>query len=248
MNEADRRARNTAKLTECYPAFGSRLARAIVALERQGFRPRIQEAYRSPADQQAAYERGTSKLRYGLHNATSPAGAPESLAADVLDDDAPAAPGTRYLLALAVAAADAGLETGILWGLSGADRTATAAAVRTRDLAAKVRVGWDPTHVQVPGLTASAVQQGARPAADTTTTQPTSTEEEDMPLTDVDVKKIVDSVIVRLGQDANHNFTIAYLRDRVRDLGEQIAAGGQAIDYDLLADKLADRLATRLSQ
>lgn len=162
MNEADRRARNTAKLAECHPAFRARLAQVLSAMSGH-YRPRVQEAYRSPADQQKAFDSGHSKLRYGLHNATGPGGRKEALAADVLDDDHPTSPPRRYLLALAVAAADAGLETGILWGLNATGRAATRAAIRRRDVDADVPVGWDPTHVQTAGLTAAAVKAGARP-------------------------------------------------------------------------------------
>ena len=117
MKEADRINRNQTRLLELYPAFRTRLKKAITALEAQGIRPRIQDGWRSPEDQRKAYDSGNSKLLFGFHNVTSADGKPESLAVDMLDDDAPLNVGRPYLLQLAAAAEKAGLTTGIRWGL-----------------------------------------------------------------------------------------------------------------------------------
>jgi len=163
MNEAARRQRNADRLSQCFPAYGKRLKRLLKALEAQGFRPRIQDAWRSIQDQLTAFNAGTSRTKFGFHNVTGAGGAKEALACDVLDDNRPLAPGTRYLLALALAARAEGLETGILWDLPPQLAAGVEAALSAGNLAAPVKVGWDPTHVQVTGLTSSAARAGARP-------------------------------------------------------------------------------------
>ncbi len=65
----------------------------------------------------------------------------------MLDDDAPENSRRPYLLALALAAREHGLHTGILWGLSDAQAAAVNAALAARDLSANVGLGFDPTHV-----------------------------------------------------------------------------------------------------
>lgn len=203
MDEVTRKKRNTERLAECHPGFRAPLGRVLAAMEKRGFRPRIQDAWRSQADQLRAFNAGTSKLRYGLHNATGPGGRKEALAADVLDDDHPTAPPLRYLIALAIAAADAGLETGILWGLSAAWIARTSRAIQARNIDANVRVGWDPTHVQVRGFTAAAARAGARPVV-TGTATPAPQEEDDM-FTDEDrrlLRKIANAgELVAFGDD-----------------------------------------------
>lgn len=164
MTEDARLQRNDNRLAECFPAYARRLGRALKALESQGFRPRIQDAWRSPEAQEEAFNSGHSQLRFGFHNVTGVSGERESLACDVLDDDHPTAPRTPYLLALAIASRAEGLETGVLWGLTARLKEGVEAALAAKDLQAKVKVGWDPTHVQATGLTTTEAKSGARPA------------------------------------------------------------------------------------
>lgn len=163
MTDARRQIRNGERLDECHPAFRAALRRVLRLVEADGYRPRIQDAYRDPAVQLAAFEAGRSQLRYGLHNVTSAAGRPEALAADVLDDDAPLAPARRYLLRLAIAADQCGLETGIGWGLPTALRRHLDLAIAHREVEATVKLGWDPCHVQIRGVRLRDVIAGYRP-------------------------------------------------------------------------------------
>jgi hypothetical protein len=143
MNEKDRKKRNQDKLQECYGPF-ARVIRAVLSdLEDQGLRPRIQESFRSLQDQLTAYNNGNSKVTFGFHNVTDEDGNPESLAVDVLDDDAPEKPSRSYLLKLAAAARRYGLETGILWGLPEKLQKAVNVAIDGRQFEAMVKVGWD---------------------------------------------------------------------------------------------------------
>ena len=164
MKEADRLARNTQRLTEVYGPQAAATRRVLDRLEDQGFRPRIQEAWRSPADQLKAFRRGTSGVKFGFHNVTGAGGRKESLACDVLDDDHPLGPPTRYLLALAVAARAEGLETGIAWKLSSPLAAGVEAAIAAKDIERRVKVGFDPTHLQCARLTIAQARAGRRPA------------------------------------------------------------------------------------
>jgi hypothetical protein len=163
MDEAARIKRNDDRLTECFPEFAPRIKAVLAALEAQQFRPRIQEAYRSPEDQLQAFNTGFSKVKFGFHNITGANGVKEALACDVLDDDNPLTPSTRYLLALALAARSQGLQTGILWGLPAPLAAGVEGALATGNLDSVIKVGWDPTHTEVTGLTITAAKAGGRP-------------------------------------------------------------------------------------
>lgn len=164
MKEADRQKRNESRLKELHPKFRARLRRVIDALEAEGIRPRIQDGWRSEADQLKAYKSGHSKLRYGFHNVTAADGTPEALAVDLLDDDNPLNPTRVYLLKLAAAAEKAGLSTGIRWGLPKSLREAIDRAIAAQDWLEEVKVGWDPCHVEPTGITVADAREGRRPS------------------------------------------------------------------------------------
>ena len=164
MEESARQARNAQRLSTLHPKFAARLRRVIVGLEDQGLRPRIQDAWRSPAEQLEAFNSGHSKLKFGFHNVTSANGTPEALAVDLLDDNAPLNAGKPFMLRLAAAAAAEGLATGLRWGLPTSLRNAIDAAIEAQDWKAKVKVGWDPLHVEPTGITVQQARQGQRPA------------------------------------------------------------------------------------
>jgi len=159
MTEAERNARNVQRLTECHPAFAARLQGVIKRLEGAGIRPRIQDAWRSPQDQLTAFLNGNSKVKFGFHNVPGAGGRKEALAVDLLDDNAPLAPGAPYVLRLAAAAAAEGLATGALWGLPAKRKSGTAAG----NFDAAVKIGWDPCHVEPTGITVAQAKVGKRP-------------------------------------------------------------------------------------
>jgi len=163
MKEEARRARNTQRLGELNPAFARRIAAIITELESKGFRPRIQDAYRSKSDQLAAFQRGSSRVRAGFHNLTNAQGKPDSLAVDMLDDDWPLNPPIGYLVALARAAKNVQCETGIAWGLPVHYRKQLERMIDGESLNISPKVGWDPCHVQPADLSLDAALKGARP-------------------------------------------------------------------------------------
>ncbi|HET6975706.1 MAG TPA: hypothetical protein VFI24_05260 [Pyrinomonadaceae bacterium] len=164
MNEANRKQRNTDRIAELWPSFGQKIRAVIEALEAEGLRPRIQDAWRSPQDQLKAFNTGHSQLKFGFHNVTGANGKKESLAVDVLDDNKPLNIGTEFLLHLAAAAEAQGLTTGIRWKVPANLVKGIDDAIANEDWEAPVKVGWDPTHVQPNGITPSEAKAGKRPA------------------------------------------------------------------------------------
>ena len=163
MNEADRMQRNLIKINELHPAIRPRMEAVLKEMERFGYRPRIQEAWRSPKDQLAAYNAGTSKIKYGFHNVTADDGTKEALAADVWDDDRPFTAKTHFMLHLLAAAEKNGLTTGIRWSLSDNRIQLIEDAIAQEDWNRPVWVGWDPLHVETTGLTVQEAEAGKRP-------------------------------------------------------------------------------------
>jgi len=161
MKEDARKQRNIDRLRECHPKFATLLQNVIDDMEKQLFRPRIQDAWRSKEDQLKAFKTHHSDVEFGFHNATGPAGEKMALAVDVLDDDNPLDSAVRYLLALAIAARNNGLTTGILWHRKGQPALVEAeAAIAAGNIDAKVHVGWDPTHVEVVGVSLAEAKRG----------------------------------------------------------------------------------------
>jgi len=163
MNEPDRILYNKNKLQEMYPYFRVRVEAVIKEMEQAGYRPRVQTAWRSPAEQLDAYRRGTSKVQFGFHNVTSATGIKESLAADIWDDDRPTTAKVDFMLHLAAAAEAQGLTTGIRWDLADEDSVLIDIALQNKNWDAKVRVGWDPLHVEPTGITLQDARNGRRP-------------------------------------------------------------------------------------
>ncbi len=87
MTEDARRQRNAEMLDDCDHVFGLKLAIVLAKMEAQGYRPRIQQSWRSVEEQRALHAAGRSHVMWGFHNVTGPNGEPQALAADVLDDD-----------------------------------------------------------------------------------------------------------------------------------------------------------------
>jgi len=163
MNEAARKQRNQQRLTECFPKFAARVDAVIKDLEAQGIRPRIQDAHRTIADQQKAFNNGFSKVRFGFHNVTGANGKPEALAVDLLDDDHPLNPPRKYIILLAEAAQARGLHPGSFFGLPRALRDGLSKAIQDHNFDPKIRIGFDPTHIEATGISIAEAKAGKRP-------------------------------------------------------------------------------------
>jgi hypothetical protein len=163
MKEPERIARNKQRLGECFPTFAKRVADVIAEMESLGFRPRIQDAHRSIADQKIAFDTGHSKVLFGFHNVTGDNGKSEALAVDLLDDDHPVGPVPRkYLITLASVAQKHGLHSGIFF--SAPDKSVVQRAIDTLNFDPNIKIGFDPTHLEPTGITIAEAQAGKRPA------------------------------------------------------------------------------------
>jgi hypothetical protein len=170
MQEQARQERNKQRLGECFPSFAERVRKVIADMEAESFRPRIQDAHRSPADQLKAFQNHNSLVKFGFHNVTSKEGKAESLAVDLLDDDHPLESSRRYVIRLAAIAERHGLHSGIFFLTSKipadkkeAMRAAIRQAVETQNFDPKIVIGFDPTHIEATGLTIAEAQAGKRP-------------------------------------------------------------------------------------
>ena len=256
MQEQQRLARNANRLTECYEVFAEALTRVIEDLQQLGFRPRIQEAWRSPEAQLEAVNSGNSELRFGFHNVTGADGRKEALAVDLLDDDAPLQPSRRYVLTLAAVARDHGLETGITWGLQRSTRQQIDRAIRERNFDAPGKIGWDPCHVEVTGMTPAQARQGQRPTPDLlqlspeTSSQPVAAGASE--LRTLLVRAVAGPARLRVGDVATYRATGYNLPDPTPDekagINWDVVSGGQAIaEFPAAGEILTFEIATGLS-
>jgi hypothetical protein len=163
MLESERILNNKNKLQELYPSCRIRIEAVLKEMEKAGYRPRVQTAWRSVADQLDAYRRGTTRVQFGFHNITGANGVKEALAADIWDDDRLEQVKVDFMLHLAAAAEAHGLTTGIRWDLAEEDQKLIDLAVKHQVWDAKLRVGWDPLHAQPVGITIQEAKDGKRP-------------------------------------------------------------------------------------
>lgn len=167
MKEAARIERNKQRLTECFPTFAKRVADVIADMEAQGFRPRIQDAHRTIAQQLEDLQKGVTTVKFSFHNVTGAGGKPESLAVDILDDDHPGDNVPRkYLITLASVAKKHELHSGIFFFIhepAPGTRQKLQAAVDALNFDSHVVIGFDPTHLQATGLTIEEAKNGKRP-------------------------------------------------------------------------------------
>ena len=177
MLERERIQRNQSRLLELYPSMRSGVQAVLQEMESAGYRPRIQEAWRSAEDQLRAYNAGTSKVKFGFHNVTATNGSKEALAADIIDDNRPFNTKTDFMLHLTAAAERNGLTSGIRWGLTDTQSKAIDDAIAAKTWTVPIHVGWDPLHVEVKGLTINEAFEGKRPDRQSDTTPTENTEE-----------------------------------------------------------------------
>jgi hypothetical protein len=164
MNETARKERNRERLEECFPAFAQRVEAVIHDLEEEGFRPRIQDAHRTIEDQLLAFQKGNSRVKFGFHNVTGANNKPEALAVDLIDDDHPLDSPRKYLIRLAGIAKAHGVQTGIFFGLPPTLRKGLRQAIDDLNFTTNIKIGFDPTHVEVMGISIAEAKAGKRPS------------------------------------------------------------------------------------
>lgn len=164
MNYCALNNRNADMVTEVHRVMRQRVINILARMAELGEIPRIQCAYRTPAEQRALFYEQRSALRWGFHNVTE-GGQPAALAVDILDNTAPRSLSLSFLLKLAWCAQRENCETGILWGLREGQRVRIASLVENRQFDQPAKIGWDPCHVQPSDLTVGQAQAGLMPFA-----------------------------------------------------------------------------------
>lgn len=121
----------------------------LARLEARGHQPRLVFTWRSLATQDGLLAAGRSRLSFSLHNAVGEGAQPQSLAADLIDarygwgdskhgsDKANGA--LAFFRDLGELAGELGLEWGGTW-------------TRRPSFWSRYGIGWDPAHIQVPGV------------------------------------------------------------------------------------------------
>jgi hypothetical protein len=140
MTDSALKSRNEKMITELWPALRPKVKAILEDMKGHGFRPRIQVAYRTLAQQLATVASGNSWVTWSYHMAKNSDGSKGALAADIIDDDL-LYNSSRFFELLEKSAKSHGLETGRGWRKK------------------------DPAHVQYPEsiITLSRAKKGARP-------------------------------------------------------------------------------------
>lgn len=151
MDKQQRDALNQARVAKMDVLMRPNILAIIADLEGAGWQPVIDSGvYRTPAEQAQKVAQGVSTVSYSYHNVTSRNGIPESEAADIVDIRYGWNPPATYWLQLAGAAENQGLETGIYWGLTQAQRNTIHTLIGNKSWGKPYSRGWDAAHVQPP--------------------------------------------------------------------------------------------------
>jgi len=173
MTEVKLKERNDRRILQLHPALRPKVETIIHRMRFDfGHRARVQDAWRSIKQQEKYQAGGTSKLKWGFHNATAKDGTPEALACDIIDDNK-LYDNILFWFHLSYCAKGVGMDTGILWGLDANHEQGTLRALeravflKMEDLVPEegppVRVGWDPGHCQVADISLVSARRGKRP-------------------------------------------------------------------------------------
>jgi hypothetical protein len=160
-----RRAHNELRIQKVYRPMRGKILAVIRDLEGHAWQPLIDaKVHRTPAQQAELKRRGVSTVSYSFHNVTARDGTPESLACDITHAPNAWDSSQHFWLMLAAAAQAHGLETGIRWGLKQNDRAAINRAIVQRQWTEpRLRLGWDPAHVQPRNFSLLRARLGLRP-------------------------------------------------------------------------------------
>ncbi len=163
MIELLRKKRNRDELAKIHPAFRDRFEDVLASLEADGDRPRLQETFRSAAEQAKKLAEGKSLVKISAHMNTIQ-GRPASMATHFLNDNAPLADDPHWYALVAVVGAKFHLQSGVVWAARADSplspgkphRIALEAAIAAQDVILTEKLlrqarGFDPVHLEVPG-------------------------------------------------------------------------------------------------
>lgn len=162
MKEDARQERNADYLQELHPVIRRKAIAVIADLEQHGFRPRIQDAFRTQAEQDKHLAEGTTTVKWSYHMAKDKNGDPEALAFDLVEDDLLYS-SVKFFMMCAMSGAAHGLNSGIFFGLSPTQKTALRKAMADRNFSQRNIIGWDGGHLEVSGITLAEAKKGKRP-------------------------------------------------------------------------------------
>lgn len=157
MLEMMRRRRNANELKLLAPDVAASVRAVLQDLEAYGYRPRLQETFRTLEEQQKKFEKGLSHIKgVGPHTLVENVAGhyvPASRATHVLDDDSPLDPSPAFLASLAIAANKHMLRSGVIFGLDGEHRTKVNSAInqgffKILAILLQKERGWDPNHIE----------------------------------------------------------------------------------------------------
>jgi hypothetical protein len=173
MNPEKRTTLNQERIILVDESIRAKVQAIITNLESQHLDPIIAaDVFRSPQKQLELFGRGVTKVKWGFHCATTKDGKPGSLAADIVHADKGWNVKPEFWLQLGKAAFDAGLHWGGFFGLSPNLTKILTIAFNYGDPVSyfkqqgvpieRVKLGWDPAHVEVKGLSIVDAKAGIR--------------------------------------------------------------------------------------
>jgi hypothetical protein len=148
LTDGQRQMTNRERLAQCDASFAASVRAVIHDLESCGFKPWVAESWRSRENQVQAFTLGHSEVKFGFHNVVGTRREPRAFAVDLIDTPGADNPSQEYALRLSSAAHRYRLTTGILWGLSNRQRRVVGKAVETPQIDQRVKIGWDPCHLE----------------------------------------------------------------------------------------------------
>ena len=145
MKDNLRLINNDRKLQELDEQTRAIVKLVLFDLACKGYKPRINEAYRSPEDQERKFKQGLSKIKSGGKHQ-------QRRAADIIDDrygwgyECP----QEFWLYLASSALARGLKPGLFFGLGVIEKLKLKRAIQSHDFekAKTLKWGWDCAHVE----------------------------------------------------------------------------------------------------
>jgi hypothetical protein len=163
VDDATRKKLNGERLLLVDTSIRAQARAVLTDMEGLNMRPLIApEVWRSPALQLQKFREGTSKLKWGFHCATTQAGKPASLAADIVDANKLWGASQEFWLKLGSCALAHDLGWGGFWGLPANVRVGLTVTLERKQWKAKVKLGWDVAHVETTRVTVAEARAGKR--------------------------------------------------------------------------------------